>query len=693
MYEYYVERCLKTKTTLFLVFKSIKRINHLPDPRKGVFPSPDLMAQFFYGSRPFYVVLLLRRVYWRIPHTCEAFTTTTMATPLFCVVFLLFFTSVFSWYERYEAYPPYCSTPEEMATRGIPPIRPNVHLGDSRLAHVTAVVRHGARTPWSSGMSCWDGYWQSGDTGVWDCALTTFLAPPTPRVVNEEKGVYGSQTDSMFLFEKKYDALKYPQRNEMNGTCQKGQLLLQGYDQELQNGQILRSAYVFDGKEVGNHDIQLRLLDLSDDTNRPYQEPILRYRSDDDQRTLMSGQVLLRGLFGTEFVDHAEKYGQAPIIPLHVADRSRDILDANIVECPRLATLQQKAFASVEFQAFNNSEESKTIRRFIASELGSLQEPLDCLMTTICTDRTLPDAINDYHGPGDRELHPGHTHKTTNCNSHSRVLHPGHEHSEGDGDDDDDDDDDDGDGHCGKYGSNLFDRVTKFDIISNVFPFLYDKSELSKVAMGPLWSEILDPIMPILTGGDRGAAANKLHVISGHDSTIIPLLASIGVWNLDDWPLYASMMLLEVHELVDGKTDRTVYPSTFAFRLLYNGKVLTDKVAGCHAEYDLCDFTVLQKLLEPFAVRLRNCAADPVLTKSALVENAQGLLSSSGGIFVVLLVVAFSAGIGSLATLWYQQTSQANRGGRYLSVYENSDGIGHADPPLEKTDEPTMLVV
>jgi hypothetical protein len=120
-------------------------------------------------------------------------------------------------------------------------------------------------------------------------------------------------------------------------------------------------------------------------------------------------------------------------------------------------------------------------------------------MTTICTDRTLPEAINDYHKEDRRGLHPGHSQKDGNCKPHSRKLHAGHEHDEGeDGDNDDDDDDD-----CGKYGTNLFERLTKFDITRNVFPFLYNNSEISKVAMGPLWAEILENILPILTGGDR----------------------------------------------------------------------------------------------------------------------------------------------------------------------------------------------
>ena len=39
----------------------------------------------------------------------------------------------------------------------------------------------------------------------------------------------------MFLFEKRYDALHDPPvlANAFNGTCQSGQLLLRGYEQEL----------------------------------------------------------------------------------------------------------------------------------------------------------------------------------------------------------------------------------------------------------------------------------------------------------------------------------------------------------------------------------------------------------------------------------------------------------------------------
>lgn len=58
-------------------------------------------------------------------------------------------------------------------------------------------------------------------------------------ITNVEYGLLRESPD--FLFEKNYDALLYGSTgnstgNELNGTCQLGQLLMRGYDQELQNG-------------------------------------------------------------------------------------------------------------------------------------------------------------------------------------------------------------------------------------------------------------------------------------------------------------------------------------------------------------------------------------------------------------------------------------------------------------------------
>jgi ubiquitin-like domain-containing CTD phosphatase 1 len=290
-----------------------------------------------------------------------------------------------SWYKRYPAYPEYCSTLEEMQRRAIPPLQDDDKLGETRLVHVTSVIRHGARTPWGSNLDCWEGYWTDPETGVWDCNLTTFLAPPLREVGVEN--VY-------FLFEKQYNALQSPLKNELNGTCQVGQLLDRGFQQELDNGKHLRMAYAYDGTNM-DHDVRMRLLDTSGATS-PFQQ--LYYRSDDDQRTIMSGQVLMRGLFEKEFQEHAKTNTTHMIIPLHTADRDVDILTGEGSLCPRLQELEEEAEDSKEYKDYENSEEVQLLRKFMEKELGQVMEDeaIDCIMTTICTDRPLPEALDDY---------------------------------------------------------------------------------------------------------------------------------------------------------------------------------------------------------------------------------------------------------------------------------------------------------
>lgn len=352
-----------------------------------------------------------------------------------------------SWYTRYASYPNYCSTTDQMASRSIPPLTPNEHVGDSRLVHVTAIIRHGARTPWSSEIKCWDGYWTNPDTGNWDCGLNTIVAPPDPYSVEQEEGWTPAGSDAMFLFQKKYDALKFPQynlRNDLNGTCQLGQLLLQGYEQSLQNGQFLRDAYVYDGNKF-NHDITMRLLDLSQTEPSPYQEPTLYFRSDDDQRTIMSGQVLLRGMFGTQFVQHLEVNGKYPIIPLHIADRNRDVLDPDQQLCPKLGDLLKGAYSSKNWELFNHSKEASTLRQFMKEELGgAMVGAIDCLMTTICTDRELPDVLNDFHGVDPRKR---------------RRLQNDEEMQDKE--------------HGKNWGEDLFQRILEFVSLNMLVPILY----------------------------------------------------------------------------------------------------------------------------------------------------------------------------------------------------------------------------
>lgn len=512
------------------------------------------------------------------------------------------------WYQRYTSYPPYCSTPEEMNTRSIPPLRVedrNVY-GETRILHVTAVIRHGARTPWTSSEDCFPKF-SSGTE--WNCRLTTIMTPP-----NFEDG------DSLFLFEKQYDALPYQKdglSNELNGTCQVGQLLLRGYEQEFQNGQFLKDAYTYQSDSY-DHDERMRLIDISDKEYSAWSPKQLRYRADNDQRTIMSGQVLLRGLFGEQVQQYVWDTDNYPTIPLHIADRERDIVGPNSKVCPKLKDISKLAKQSPEYQAFDNSQESKDVRNFLKEKVGEMDQNtlLDCLMTTICTDRELPDDVNDY----------------------------GEENS-------------------------WFQALADYDVQSYNLVMKYNNSEYAKLGMGPLWAEILEtwdlflegefffqsgpPLTPSSDTSDTEETIipPRLSVYSGHDTTIMPLLASISpnLWNDTDWAPYASMMLIEIHEFIDGWTDSSIFTSSYAFRLIYNGKILTPSVPGCPADLELCDLMVLKNIVEPFATRSQDCASADN-NDEKVVDQAKKIMSTNEGISMFLGLLLGGVLLGACGT-------------------------------------------
>ena len=133
--------------------------------------------------------------------------------------------------------------------------------------------------------------------------------------MDEHTYVIKTTKEPDFLFEKRYDALIIsPEKtgNNLNGTCQLGQLLMRGYDQELRNGLHLREAYFYDGDKTSDEhaasDSRMRLWDLTQDNNggrktstpvigdptkQIYQEPNLRCECAQSLVLLFEAQQLI----------------------------------------------------------------------------------------------------------------------------------------------------------------------------------------------------------------------------------------------------------------------------------------------------------------------------------------------------------------------------------------------------------------
>jgi len=582
-------------------------------------------------------------------------------------------------YERYTHYPEYCSIPTAMEQRAIPPLPPlpSKEL-TTRLEKVTAIIRHGARTPVHT-KHCWSGHWDAPD-GIWDCQLKTLLST---RPVG-----YGETQDDdlgQFYVEKIYDALSdVPapnfNRNVLNGTCQSGQLIAQGYDQQITNGNHLRNAYIYDdyGKDTMPPPPRLKLMSTSairkaiDDAKTELNNGGKHYfldekvalRSDDDQRTLASGQVLLSSMFQPEAVEYRKLFGVPPVMKHHTADRERDILSRyRSKDCPKQTAAIARAYESPEYKDFIESKESQTMLSLIENELepkGIHFGGIDCLMTSFCTDRSLPEVLNDYKIPVDNDSE-----------------------------------------YTTKYGPNRFERLIHFIYANETFKNTYNDAELSKMDMGPLWLEILE--QPQNTA---------FHLVSGHDWTIIPLLASLGskIWNATDFPPYASMVLIEIHTIVGtgGVIANNPFHSRRAFRLVYNGKVLTSLLDGCQSEeaenLQLCDVSVLFDRIKSFATREnQGCGSDDednnndnAAATSTLASFDTGIITSILPIKTLIFLMFVSSILGSLVTCLVMKRlqSRSNQQGGKSELVSMANDLELSSSTEEGgyQDEPDVLI-
>jgi len=266
----------------------------------------------------------------------------------------------------------------------------------------------------------------------------------------------------------------------------------------------------------------------------------------------------------------------------------------------------------------------------LGGDFGGSGEAQDCMMTAICNDLDLPELLDDYGR--------------------------------------------DTEGKGTPYGKNLFSRLDKFSYQPYNYMLRYNDAAYSKLAFAPLWVEMLANILPHLRP-DLQKRYNamgkiktndpppKLAIFSAHDTTILPILATLGeeMWDGKDWAPYASLMVIELHDIIDSSSSEVmkVYPSGQAFRLAYNGDIITTKMRGCPTDSELCDMSILLDRVVSFATEDRDCESAHVantllnadkLSKSPVDDAIIALFATWRGICVFLFTVLISGCIGCVIT-------------------------------------------
>jgi len=437
-------------------------------------------------------------------------------------------------FSRYDYYPSYCSTPDEIKKRKIPNVRKEVDesMNTTRIIQVFTFIRHGSRTPEKSiripgkNSSCWKGYMDSeADTSIWNCDLYS-----------------NNESEKVWI--------------ENPGTCDFSQLLNEGYEQEVAAGSILRDAYISTDSD------NMRLFEGVDESEILEPSTIMLY-GDINDLIVMSGEAFMQGFLQTQRTERFERKSNI----------RRDLNRPKKTNCPLVEKLLLAAKQySYSIEEMNEKEALNNIIRDDLSSTISIRAVKECLMTTYCTDRTFPDVLNDFDGVEDED------------------------------------------------GESKFMRILRYDELKRIRPLFHNESALAKVYSSRLWVEVVKRIQMAdkienfhkfdndqdLTFILKFLKVNRFFLYSGHAKEILFLMASLGsnMTKVLKYPSYASALIIEIHAVFQKSNI-----SGRAFRMLYDGKVVTPYVDNCFGQ-ELCDLQVLLDVVGRFATSELNCYAE-----------------------------------------------------------------------------------
>eukprot|EP00127_Corallochytrium_limacisporum_P000078 Clim_evm17s3 gene=Clim_evmTU17s3 len=233
-------------------------------------------------------------------------------------------------------------------------------------------------------------------------------------------------------------------------------------------------------------------------------------RSDDMQRTMESAEALIEGLFPDR--PHWHKGKTTHILPLHTMDIEQDDIFPNGRICPKYEQYVAEWQKSSEYKEHFEKVTKPLMDRTSNCVPGHISEAafygiFDCIAVHVCQEKKLPKAVT------------------------TELLHA-------------------------LYEEAIWQVEKEY-----MYP---SKQENAQVGIGFLLYELMQFIYESVTHKPE----TKIRIISGHDTTLMPLLIAMDMWD-GKWPRYAAFLAMEVY--------RDVYNADEVVRFTYNGEVLEPK--------------------------------------------------------------------------------------------------------------------
>lgn len=384
---------------------------------------------------------------------------------------------------------------------------------------VQVFIRHGARTRCLGGA---DSCWRGDENTVYNCTNQVTM---------------GSVLDGKVRFAKTYERGK----NVLKGDCMMGQLTHIGYEQQRRNGYVLRDAYGGSSRTTSTVGKNV-LLDDSLFTSSEDIDEIVHLRSDDESRTLQSGQALVSSLFSLD--------GLPPSVDGMVQlswstrDSEKDTISPNANVCPMLSRAYEKLHESPPWVRLQNATAAPLLRK-LAPILGVEESKIDL--------ETLFDCFWTHYCPDAGEIPEG-------------LIE-------------------------GKEGSRLIDDVVAY--VSKIVGLTFTNPEVAKYGAGPLLGEVIDSM--VMAAG-LSPRAKRFALYSGHDTgPMMPLLGALGVFREPyQFTPYASLLSIELLERLGAN-------GTLYVRVVYNGQIMKVGFPECGPEEGgdwMCPWVAFRKRVQ-----------------------------------------------------------------------------------------------